>query len=196
MIHQKEVYFGDPEVSAIFTFPDGEGPWPAVVIVHGFSSRKEGFIREHTASGLASKGIASINIDLYGHGKSEGKFEDNTVTKTIKNMQAAIAFLQKQENIDNKKIGLNASSFSGFASIVGFKKLKHPKALVLRSPADAMIERWSEKFDLKEWKKKGYVYYYAKAQDKNLKINYGFVKDISKYNLDESQDLILKTAMK
>ena len=62
----------DGGVAATLSMPDGAGPFPAVLMLHGFGSSRDevGGMYAAEAAALASAGIASLRIDFRGFGQS------------------------------------------------------------------------------------------------------------------------------
>ena len=70
--------------------PENTDRCPLMILFHGLSGHME---EDHitAAKGTAlSAGYAVLRVDQYGHGKSEGKFEDHTLFKWITGGMAAI----------------------------------------------------------------------------------------------------------
>jgi alpha-beta hydrolase superfamily lysophospholipase len=91
--------------------PNDPPPWPAIVIVHGASSRKENhadFARLATAGGWAA-----LAFDLPGHGDSEPDMSDAAVGDVI----AMAAVLGSVEGVDPRRVGVRGSSLGGFLAI-------------------------------------------------------------------------------
>jgi fermentation-respiration switch protein FrsA (DUF1100 family) len=64
-----EFHDGQPDapVPAVMLLPDRAGPVPGVLLLHGYSSRKE-HLSDTMGSALLARGIASLAIDLPLHG--------------------------------------------------------------------------------------------------------------------------------
>jgi hypothetical protein len=84
----------------------------AVVLLHG-----EGMTREEAgyfgrlADGLALLGVASLRFDLRGHGESEGRQEDLTLSAVLNDVGAAMAHLVTQTRAG--RLSLLGTGFSG-----------------------------------------------------------------------------------
>ncbi len=64
---------------------------PAVVLVHGGGvTREEGGYFTRLATGLAEAGLASLRLDLRGHGHSEGTPQEVTLSGVTNDIRAAI----------------------------------------------------------------------------------------------------------
>lgn len=148
---------------------------PIIILVHGFSSNKNtpNFVKLKDI--LDKKGIATFRFDIFGHGESEGKFEDITITEAVEDILQGIMFLRSK---GYSKIGLLGSSFGGISSIMAASKTKDLFMLALKYPVSDYWEveknRFSQK-DLDVWKKKGYRDY--EDDGKVLKLGYGFIDD-------------------
>ena len=129
--------------------------------------------------------ISTFRFDFYGHGESEGKFENITVSEAVDDILNAIKFLK---NKGFKKIGLVGSSFGGMASLIAASKSKYLYVLVLKSPVSDYLGKLISKiskYNIKEWKEKGFIHYESSRMGK-LRLNYSFFKDaekVSGYNV-------------
>ena len=90
--------------------------------------------------------ISIFRFDIYGHGESEGKFEDVTVSEAVDDVLNAVGFLKKQ---GYSKIGLFGSSFGGLASIIACSKSKYIFLLSLKSPVSSYKELYVKRLGLK-----------------------------------------------
>lgn len=112
--------------------PDGgEGPFPIVLLFHGFMGERDELpivgiesmegMYTRTARVLAGQGIASLRIEFIGSGESDGEWADTTFTSQIDDAIAALDFVQTLDNIDGERIGLIGLSQGGLvaASVAG-----------------------------------------------------------------------------
>jgi hypothetical protein len=148
---------------------------PVIILVHGFSSNKNTTNFVKLKDILDQKNIATFRFDVFGHGESEGKFEDITITEAVDDILQAIKYLQSKGYI---KIGLVGSSFGGISSIMATAKTNDLFLLALKSPVSDYWElekgRYSEK-ELEDWKELGYRNY--EDDGKMMKLGYTFVDD-------------------
>ncbi|UWE12065.1 alpha/beta hydrolase [Actinacidiphila bryophytorum] len=84
----------------------------AVVLVHGGGvTREEGGFFSRLATGLAEAGVASLRFDLRGHGESEGRQEELTLTAILNDIRVALAYTR--EATGAREVALNGTSFTG-----------------------------------------------------------------------------------
>jgi len=166
----------DDKLSGIIRNPSGKIDKPIVILTHGFSTHKNSGTYTTLAKRLAKHNISTLRFDFFGHGDSEGKFEDITISEAVDDILQAIKFLKKE---GYKKIGLMGSSFGGIASIMAASKTKDLYLLALKSPVSNYLDKEVEtksKGELDEWKKKGYRIY-VNGDGSEHKLNYSFFKD-------------------
>lgn len=111
---------GDAELRGRLILPDGPGPHPAVVLVHG-SEKEAATVFSHEGWLLAPHGIAVLIFDKRGTGSSEGKFgmDFNQLSDDV---AAAAEWLRGQPEIDRDRIGLAGYSQGGWISPLAASK--------------------------------------------------------------------------
>ena len=123
-IIEREVVFGIPgwELPGTLTLPQGEGPFPALLLVHGSGSndRDETLLANKPfrdlSWGLASRGIASLRYDkrTYVHGNKIEDLSQFTVEEeVIEDALAALEFLRSQEEINPQEVFILGHSLGG-----------------------------------------------------------------------------------
>ncbi len=122
------VTVGSPgwELPAVLTMPEGEGPFPAVVLVHGSGAsdmdESVGVNKpfKDLAWGLASQGVAVLRYDkrTYSYGSAIAASMDSftLAEETIDDAVSALAFLSIQERIDPARIVVLGHSLGGYAA--------------------------------------------------------------------------------
>ncbi len=80
---------------AVIQTPKNKKTYPMVIILHGFLANKEMPLLKTLADNLEEKGIASIIFDFNGHGESEGKFEDMTISNEIEDTKKVYNYVRK-----------------------------------------------------------------------------------------------------
>jgi dienelactone hydrolase len=124
---ESEVRVGEGEwaLPGTLTVPVGDGPFPAVVLVHGSGPHD----RDETlgpsrpfrdlAWGLASQGIAVLRYEkrTKEHGAKFAKAKDATVKEeVIDDALAAVALLRKTKGIDGKRVFVLGHSLGAMAA--------------------------------------------------------------------------------
>ena len=102
-------------VPAIVTIPAGEGPFPAVVMLHGTGTDKHeaGNGYDMAAAAMAEAGIATIRIDFMGNGDSTASYTDYCFTSANLDAKAAADYMAGLDAVDGDKIGIQGWSQGG-----------------------------------------------------------------------------------
>lgn len=166
---------GGWRIVGMLHIPGGRGPFPGIVICHGFTSSKDKSTQVSMAEDLSRAGFAALRIDLYGSGESAGKLEDMTVTKQVKDLLGALDFMEKHPSVDGKRLGVVGSSLGGMVAGLGTAKDRRVKSLVLRCPVSDMKGVVNNVFS-KVSKKSGLDYseFIEDGGDNTMKIKYRF----------------------
>jgi uncharacterized protein len=123
--------------------PEGKGPFPAILMLHGFASNRMGnqdsFVR--MGDRLVAAGFAVFRFDFSGCGESEGDFFNLTVTREIEEAIALIHFCRQQSEVDPDQFHLLGMSLgSVVASMAAGKYPELIKTLCLWSPAAVIVD--------------------------------------------------------
>ena len=114
-----------------------EGPLdrrPVLVLLHGYTGHMEERHIRATARTATDEGWVVLRVELYGHGQSDGKFEDHTVWKWVTQAVAAIDYARKLPFADG--VALAGHSQGGLtAMLAGAFKRDQLKGLILLAPA-------------------------------------------------------------
>jgi dipeptidyl aminopeptidase/acylaminoacyl peptidase len=115
-------------VEAISFKPDGDGPFPALLLIPGHATSA----RQWIPNGLtfAGEGFACLAISQPGYGKSEGP-GDYVGPKTIKVLTEGYRRLQREPFVDGKRMGILGYSRGGMAASLLAVQLDDVKAVVL-----------------------------------------------------------------
>ncbi|MER5646988.1 alpha/beta fold hydrolase [Streptosporangium sp. NPDC002524] len=121
------------QLAGTLVTPDGP-PEHAVVLVHGGGvTRHESGFFTRMARGLSDHGLASLRFDLRGHGESEGRQEELTLSTILNDIRAALR--QLRETTEAPRLSLLGTSFGG--GICGYYAAHRPdevSRLVLLNP--------------------------------------------------------------
>ena len=120
---QREVRFdnlaGHNQLSGTLSLPNGDGPFPAVVLVSGtgHNTRDEDVWGHKVflvlADALNRKGFAVLRYDKRGVGGSYGDYDAATTTDFASDAEAAVAWLKTQAQIDASRVGVLCHSEGG-----------------------------------------------------------------------------------
>lgn len=111
--------------------PEGPGPWPAVLCVHGLTLTQAIFIEP--AAALAARGVASLRLDLRGHGASGGELKEQGFDDQVADLRAGFEGMAALEGADAGRRGLLGFSMGGAMGALAAAGLG-VKALALWSP--------------------------------------------------------------
>lgn len=110
---------------------------PLCIIIHGFTGHSEERHIVAVQETLNEIGVATLRADMYGHGKSDGKFEDHTLFKWLTNIMAVVDYAKKLDFVTD--IYMAGHSQGGLAIILAAAMERDIiKAIMPLSPA-AMI---------------------------------------------------------
>lgn len=91
----KEFYINDDGIRlhAKLDFPaNAPDKCPLCIIFHGFTGHMEEDHLLAVVRAMHANAIATLRVDLYGHGKSDGAFENHTLYKWISNALAVVDY--------------------------------------------------------------------------------------------------------
>lgn len=116
--------------------PQGEGKFPTLIFMHGFTVDKVGPARlyEMFAQQCQAEGIAVIRFDFYGCGESDGNFNEMTIGTEMTEMTAIYKWAETQSYVDQNKIFLGGHSMGGLLATLLAPTLK-PCGVLAWSPA-------------------------------------------------------------
>ena len=152
------------------------------ILCHGFSSSKESKTNIRLEEVLKNSQISTFRLDFFGHGESEGKFEEITISEAADDVLSAVRFLKESGYV---KIGLIGSSFGGLASLIAASRTRDISFLALKSPVSSYMGRLVARFDekiIQSWKDKG-ILSVNTSEGEELRLNYSFFEDAEKINV-------------
>src|SRR5918996_2869153 len=92
---------------------NGSGPWPTIVMAHGFSAVKEMYL-DRFAEVFAAAGLAALAFDNRNFGASDGEpRQEIDPWQQIADYRDAISYALTRSETDGARIGVWGSSYSG-----------------------------------------------------------------------------------
>ena len=112
---------------------------PLVIVVHGFTGHMEETHIVGVARTLNETGYATLRVEMYGHGKSDGEFKDHTLLKWMTQMMAVIDYAKALPFVTD--LYLCGHSQGGLLTILA-AGMKHEvfKAIIPLAPATMIPE--------------------------------------------------------
>lgn len=104
---------GDNKIGAWVYRPTGDGPFPAVVLAHGFGATREARLDAY-AERFCDAGFVAVVFDYRHFGTSEGEPRQLlSVEKQIEDWHAAVAYTRRLPDVDPESVALWGTSFAG-----------------------------------------------------------------------------------
>jgi uncharacterized protein len=100
-------------LAGTFFLPESRVPIPVLIICHGAGEFKEHYFE--LCETLAVLGVATLAMDMHGHGESEGVRYHVNMRQWVADIQAALEFLLPHPQIDKHRIGAFGLSSGGTA---------------------------------------------------------------------------------
>jgi dipeptidyl aminopeptidase/acylaminoacyl peptidase len=98
-------------LSGAWRTPAGPGPWPSVACIHGLTLTRAIF--DEAAAVLADQGVASLRLDLRGHGQSGGALKEQGFNDQVADVRAAFQGVAALPQADPQRRGLLGFSMGG-----------------------------------------------------------------------------------
>lgn len=123
-----------------------EGKCPLAVVIHGFTGHMEERHILAVCEAMHEIGIATLRVDMYGHGGSDGQFHDHTLYKWLTNALTVIDYARGLDFVTD--LYLCGHSQGGLTvMLAGAMKQDALKAIIPLSPA-AMIPEGARRGEL------------------------------------------------
>ena len=124
--------------------PEGLEKTPLCIIVHGLTGYME---EEHIvaiSAAMNDLGIATLRVELYGHGQSDGAFEDHDLAKWLHNLDTVTDYAKSLDFVTD--LYLCGHSQGGLAVVIqAGRRPEEYKAILPLAPA-LMIPRLAKQF--------------------------------------------------
>jgi len=120
-----EIHFnnGDLPLAGMLFVPEGEGPFPTVVIIHGSgTSHRDSKWYLSVTQHLLDNGIAVLLPDKRGSEKSEGEWRGASFEDLAGDALSAVEYLKSQDHLEYSSIGLLGMSQGGWIAPLAASK--------------------------------------------------------------------------
>ena len=150
---------------------------PCIVMSHGFESSKDGDKWLVLSPRFYDAGFASLRFSYSGcgegEGKSEGEFEDTTLTGRVSDYRAVVDFLH-QTRIEATRLGVIGSSFGGMVALAA-RDDRIKTMVTLATPYSFPLPTQEE---LRHIREKGYF-----ELESGRRLGIDFYDDLCQYNI-------------
>ena len=141
---------GDEIVGLLMT-PESDRPAPVLIVCPGAGEPKENYLE--MGEYLVGRGIATLALDMHGHGESGGERFHVNISQWVADIKAAIDFIGAEPRIDNCRVAALGLSSGGTAILEAALEEPRLKALValdatVRNSMPAVMS-WSVKLLLR-----------------------------------------------
>jgi fermentation-respiration switch protein FrsA (DUF1100 family) len=111
--HRVDFRSGGTRCAAWLTLPSGQGPHPAVVLVHGFGATHDMMLAQYEQH-FAAAGIATVAFDYRNTGASDGQPRQHISLRAQRDdVGSALRFFAARSDIDADRLGLWGTSLGG-----------------------------------------------------------------------------------
>ena len=142
----------DHTLNGLLSFPkEPAEEIPGVILLHGFTSDRdeapiagrEETIFQRVAKQLSGVGYATLRFDFYGHGGSDGRFEELTLDTLIADALAAVAHLASRPGISSDRIALLGQSMGGLVAACAAHRDSQIRAIALWNAPPYPLYTWA-----------------------------------------------------
>jgi len=125
----ERVYYqssGGLTVSGLLFKPQGEGPWPTIIVNHAGLGTAGDF--SDVALGIRDRGYLVFNPDYRGSGESQGQHE--LAKGEVDDVLYAIQYLKSQGLVDGDRVGMYGQSHGAAVALLAAERDASVKAVV------------------------------------------------------------------
>ncbi len=124
--------------------PEGLEKTPLCIVVHGLTGHMEEPHLCAVSAAMNDLGIATLRVELYGHGQSDGAFEDHDLAKWLHNLDTVTDYAKSLDFVTD--LYLCGHSQGGLAVVIqAGRRPEEYKAILPLAPA-LMIPRLAKQF--------------------------------------------------
>jgi len=166
-------------IAAVLSIPDTSAT-RLVVLCHGFLSGKNSTTNRTLTRLLNEQGLATFRFDFFGHGESDGPFENIMISLAL-HQTLAVLDLATARGYD--RIGLVGSSFGGLVAILTAAQRRDIACLALKCPVVDFAEELRSTFspeELDQWQATDTIPNIIGGPDR-VRLQYDFYEDCLKH---------------
>ncbi len=181
---EKKIVFKDGDgcnVVGILAQPEGVSHSLAV-LCHGFLSGKDSTTNRILTERLTALGIGTFRFDFFGHGESDGPFEQITVSRCVSQLERALDLCREWGVARPTLVG---SSFGGLVALATCAKGQALSRLALRCPVVDYPTIWKERLGadgMTRWKTENRIPHYAEPGEW-INLNFAFYEDLKNFDI-------------
>jgi len=170
------------KLAAEFHKPAGPGPYPLVILLHGFSGRKEEGHIVSLAEALAKAGIAALRFDASGSGESEGTWAEHyRASNYLADVADAYDYAVANLPVDPTHIGIWGHSMGGLVALTAACRSPRRFVAACGSQPASGGKILSAAAD-EAWRKAGWTTYPSRAFG-DIRLPYDYVLDRKNFDL-------------
>ncbi|REK09038.1 MAG: alpha/beta fold hydrolase [Planctomycetota bacterium] len=130
------------DLAGMLLVPEGEGPFPAAVIIHGSgTSRRDNPWYLTLGQHLQQRGIVVLLPDKRGSEQSQGDWRTSSFEQLAGDALAAVDFLKQQDEVALSQIGIVGMSQGGHIAPLAAERAKEDVAFVVNVVGGAVPMR-------------------------------------------------------
>lgn len=156
------------DIYAFFVPALGVHRAPTLIVSHGAGEFKENYLE--MAYHLSERGVSSLLVDMHGHGQSGGLQYHVAMKDWVKDLQAAVDYLETRADVDPKKIGAFGLSSGGTAILEAAVVDPRFRALVALDATVMNTLPWSITLSMGSLSALGYLKRWVTGKDIRISI--------------------------
>lgn len=160
------------------------------VLCHGFLSGKDSTTNRMLTDRLTAIGIGTFRFDFFGHGESDGPFEEITVSRCAAQLEMVLDRVRERGVSRPSLVG---SSFGGLVALAAASRGQALERMALRCPVVDYPAIWKERLGadgMSRWKKENRIPHYAEP-GRWIKLNFPFYEDLKNFDILASAPSII-----
>ncbi|MDC7300635.1 MULTISPECIES: alpha/beta hydrolase [Agathobacter] len=143
MMEEMELWDDGIRLHVKIDFPKAEaagGKYPMCIVLHGFTGDMEERHIVAVQEAMNEIGMATLRVELYGHGSSGGEFRNHNLYKWLNNVMTVIDYAKTREDVSD--LYLCGHSQGGLTAMLAAAMEREViKALIPLSPAIVITDR-------------------------------------------------------